>query len=279
MASRTEPSLKERIATAVEFIRGKTDLKPRAGLILGTGLGNVSEAIENPVAIPYDEIPGFVSSTTESHEGVLLLGRIKNTPVVAMQGRVHYYEGYTMKEITFPVRVMRGLGAETLVLSGAVGGMNPQMKAGDIMVVTDHLNLMGDNPLIGKNEDDLGPRFPDMSEPYHHDLVDLAEEIALEEKIPLRTGVLVAVAGPNLETRAEYRMLRTLGADAVGMSIVPENLVGVHGGMRVLALTVITDECFPDALEPVDIAKVLAVAASAEPALKKLVTKILERLQ
>jgi purine-nucleoside phosphorylase len=271
-------TMRKEIDAAVKFIRGKTDLIPRAGLVLGTGLGDVSDAVEGAVRIPYEEIPGFVSSTAESHAGVLALGKIKGTAVAAMQGRMHFYEGYSMKEITFPIRVMRALGADTLIVSSAVGGMNPLMNSGDIVAVTDHINLMGDNPLIGVNDDDLGPRFPDMSEPYSRKLIDLVEQIALEERLPLKQGVFVGVAGPNLETRAEYRFLRAIGADVVGMSLVPENLVGVHAGMNVLALAVVTDMALPDALEPVDIPKILAVAASAEPTLKKLVTKVLERL-
>lgn len=268
----------ESIRTAADYIRTKTDLVPRAGLILGTGLGDVSGAIRGAVRIPYDEIPGFVSSTAESHAGVLVLGRIKETPIVAMQGRVHFYEGYSMAEVTFPVRVMRALGAEDLIVSNAVGGMNPQYSLGDIIVVTDHINLMGDNPLIGPNEEELGPRFPDMSEPYSGRLIELVEQIGLDEKIPVKRGVFVAVAGPNLETRAEYRFLRGIGADVVGMSLVPETLVAVHGGMKVLALSVVTDLCFPEALEPVNIERILAIAASAEPSLTRLVTRVLERV-
>mgnify|MGYP002623635266 CR=1 FL=1 len=264
---------------AAAFIRGKSSTEPRVGLILGTGLGDVSGAIQNAVRIPYGEIPGFVRSTAESHAGELLLGTIQGTPVVAMNGRVHFYEGYSMQEVTFPIRVMQALGVKTLVVSNAVGGMNPQFSPGDICVITDHINLMGDNPLIGPNDDSLGPRFPDMSEPYAKRLIHLAEQIALEERIPLQKGVFVAVAGPNLETRAEYRFLRQIGADVVGMSLIPENIVAIHGGMEVLALSVITDSCLPDALEPVDVPKILAVAASAEPTLKKLVTRILERLE
>lgn len=274
----TETSLMAQIRTAAEFIRTRSDLQPRVGLILGTGLGNVSDLVDGAVRIPFEEIPGFPVSTAESHAGNLLLGRIKKTPVVAMEGRVHFYEGYSMKDVTFPVRVMRALGAEDLIVTNAVGGMNPHFSPGDIVAVTDHINLMGDNPLVGPNDPDLGPRFPDMSEPYAKKLVELAEEIALEERIPLKLGVFVAVAGPNLETRAEYRFLRAIGADVVGMSLVPETIVAVHGGMQVLAFSVVTDACFPDALEPVDIARILATAASAEPALKKLVTRILERL-
>lgn len=271
-------SLREEVEAAAAFIRKESDLVPRAGLILGTGLGDISGAIENPVRIPYDTIPGFVSSTAESHAGLLVLGTVKETPVVTMQGRLHFYEGYSMKEITFPVRVMRALGARTLIVSSAVGGMNPHHAAGDIVAVTDHINLMGDNPLIGDNDETLGPRFPDMSEPYSRRLLALAETVALEERMPLRQGVFVGVAGPNLETRAEYRFLRGIGADVVGMSVVPETLVAVHGGMEVLAFAVVTDLCLPDALEPVDIPRILAVAASAEPSLKKLITRVLGRL-
>jgi purine-nucleoside phosphorylase len=276
--ARTVSDLREQIDRAAAFIRARAPLTPRVGLILGTGLGDVSGAVRKPVRIPYAEIPGFVRSTAESHAGVLVLGTVGETPVVAMQGRVHFYEGYSMKEVTFPVRVMRALGAKTLIASNAVGGMNPFLCPGDIVAVTDHINLMGDNPLIGPNDDGLGPRFPDMSEPYSRKLVEMAEEIALEEKIPLAKGVFVAVAGPNLETRAEYRFLRNIGADVVGMSLVPETIVAAHGGMDVLALAVVTDSCLPDALEPVDIERILAVAASAEPALKRLVTRVLERL-
>ncbi|NNF08084.1 MAG: purine-nucleoside phosphorylase [Candidatus Eisenbacteria bacterium] len=274
----SEKKLPERIAEARSYIESKTKVKPRVGLILGTGLGDVSDAVKDAIKIPYSEVPGFASSTAESHAGELLLGHMKDTPVVMMNGRVHFYEGYSMEQVTFPIRVMRALGVTHLVVSNAVGGMNPLFKPGDIMAVTDHINLMGDNPLIGPNYDELGPRFPDMSEPYDTELLELAEQVALEEKIPLKQGVFVAVAGPNLETRAEYRMLRAMGADVVGMSLIPENIVAVHGGMKVLALSVITDACFPDALEPVDIKKILAVAAGAEPSVKKLLTRILERL-
>jgi len=271
-------SLREAAEAAAKFIRERSDLAPKAGLILGTGLGDVSDAILDPVRIPYEDIPGFAASTAESHAGVLVLGTVKGTPVVAMQGRLHFYEGYSMQEVTFPVRVIRALGARTLLISSAVGGMNPLFAAGDIVAVTDHINLMGDNPLIGANDEALGPRFPDMSEPYARRLLDLAETVALEERMPLRQGVFVGVAGPNLETRAEYRFLRAIGADVVGMSVVPETLVAVHAGMEVLAFAVVTDLCLPDALEPVDIPRILAVAASAEPSLKKLITRVLERL-
>jgi purine-nucleoside phosphorylase len=195
-----------------------------------------------------------------------------------MRGRIHYYEGFSMEEVTFPVRVLRALGADTLVVSSAVGGMNPLHELGDIMLVADHINLMGDNPLIGPNDESLGPRFPDMSEPYDRRLQGILEEIALEEKIPLKKGVLVGVAGPNLETRAEYRFLRWCGADVVGMSLVPENLVAIHGGMKVAALAVVTDLCLPDALEPVDVPKILSTAAKAAPSLTRLIVGLLARL-
>jgi len=270
--------LRRDLDTATAAIRARSKIRPKAGLILGTGLGDVSEAITDAVSIPYAEIPGFVPSTAESHAGELVLGHVNKLPIVAMKGRLHFYEGYSMQEITFPVRVMRALGADTLIISSASGGMNPQLKLGDIVIVTDHINLMGDNPLLGPNDDDLGPRFPDMSEPYARTLSDLAESIALEERIRTRPGVFVAVAGPNLETRAEYRFLRAIGADIVGMSVVPETLVAVHGGMRVLALSVVTDLCLPDALEPADIARILAVAGRTEPSLRRLIIRVMERL-
>jgi purine-nucleoside phosphorylase len=208
----------------------------------------------------------------------LILGTLRGVEVVVMSGRVHYYEGYTMREVTFPIRAIRGLGAHTMIMSSAVGGMNPLMEAGEIVCIVDHINLMGDNPLIGRNDDTLGPRFPDMSEPYSRELIDLAARTALRLGLPLNQGVLVSVAGPNLETRAEYRFLRAFGADVVGMSMVPETIVAVHGGMRVLGLSVITDECFPDALKPVDIAAILRIAGEAEPKLARLVCEIVAQL-
>ena len=267
--------LSQQLDEAVQAIRKRADLKPRLGLILGTGLGDASDAIDDAVAIPYHEIPHFPTSTVVSHSGQLVVGRLSGKPVVAMKGRVHFYEGYTMRQVTFPIRVMRALGAEILVASNAVGGMNPLYDPGDIVCITDHINLMGDNPLIGPNDDSLGPRFPDMSEPYDKGLIGLAERVALDERIRLQKGVFVAVAGPNLETRAEYRFLRAIGADVVGMSLVPETLVAVHGGMKVLAFSVVTDACLPDALEPVDIERILATAARAEPILKRLVAQVI----
>jgi purine-nucleoside phosphorylase len=270
--------LMAQIEAAVQAIRGRSTLQPRIGIILGTGLGGLAERIQVETSIPYEEIPGFPLSTVESHTGRLLLGTLGGKPVVAMQGRFHRYEGYTLQQATFPVRVMRALGADTLVVSNACGGMNPFWGPGDLVLITDHINLLGENPLTGPNVDTLGPRFPDMSAPYDAGLQALAVEIALERKIPLRRGVYVAVAGPNLETRAEYRMLRTMGADVVGMSTVPEVIVAVHGGMRVMGISIITDQCLPDALEPADITRIIATANAAEPGLTALVEGVVERL-
>jgi len=228
--------------------------------------------------VPYADIPHFPSSTVESHAGELHVGTLAGRPVAVMKGRVHYYEGYTMQQVGFPVRVLQALGCRTLIVTNAVGGMNPDMPAGTIVVTTDHINLMGDNPLIGPNDDELGPRFPDMSEPYSRALVAHAERVALDLKLPLQRGVFVGVPGPNLETAAEYRFLRAVGADIVGMSLVPENIVAVHGGTRVLAFNVVTDACLPDALHAVDIAAVLAVAGRTAPALTRLLTEVVRRL-
>lgn len=275
-----EENLPALIDEAVGFIRKRVDARPRIGIVLGTGLGEgaLTNELKARARIPYAEIPHFPSSTVESHAGNLILGELRGREVVVMSGRVHYYEGYTMREVTFPIRAIRGLGADTLVISSAVGGMNPLMRKGEVVCIVDHVNLMGDNPLIGKNDDSLGPRFPDMSEPYSRELVAAAERNAMKLGLPLNKGVLVGVAGPNLETRAEYRFLRAIGADVVGMSMVPENIVAVHGGMRVLGLSVITDECFPDALKPVDIREILRVAAEAEPKLARLVCEIVEEI-
>jgi purine-nucleoside phosphorylase len=263
---------------AAAWIQARTKVKPGLGIILGTGLGDFAGALQLDVAIPYEDIPHFPHSTVESHAGELHLGTLAGRPVAVMKGRVHYYEGYTMQQVTFPVRVLKALGCGTLIVTNSCGGMNPDMPAGSIVVTTDHVNLMGDNPLVGPNDEELGPRFPDMSEPYSRSLVRLAERVALDLKVPLQRGVFVAVAGPNLETAAEYRFLRGIGADVVGMSLVPENLVAVHGGQRVLAFNVVTDACLPDALHPVDIAAVLAVAGRTAPTLTRLVTEIVRRL-
>jgi len=272
------PGLRARIDEAVAAIRARTAAAPAIGIILGTGLGALAERIAVESSIPYGELPHFPLSTVESHSGRLLFGTLGGKPVVAMQGRFHRYEGYTLQQVTFPVRVMRALGVETLVVSNACGGMNPLWAPGELMLMADHINLLGESPLTGPNDDALGPRFPDMSQAYDRALQRLAREVALEAKIPLRSGVYVAVPGPNLETRAEYRMLRSMGADVVGMSTVPEVIVARHGGMRVLGVSIITDACLPDALEEADIATIIATAGRAEPNLTRLVEGVVARM-
>ncbi len=269
---------REEVDVATAAVRERYAGTPRVGIILGTGLGALAGEIDVEVAIDYAEIPGFPLSTVESHAGRLLCGVLGGKRVVAMHGRFHLYEGYTAQQVAFPVRVMRALGAEILIVSNACGGMNPLWEPGDLMLIADHINLLRDNPLIGANDDRLGPRFPDMSAPYDPGLRGLAREVALERRIPLREGVYVAVTGPNLETRAEYRFLRAIGADVVGMSTVPEVIVAVHGGMRVLGLSVITDRCLPDALEPATVDQIIAVAAAAEPKLTAVVHGVVERV-
>jgi len=265
-------ALFDRIQEAADHIRGLAPEPVEFGLVLGTGLGELAERIQDPVAIGFGEIPHFVESTAISHQGNLIVGSLEGRRVAVMQGRAHYYEGYSMEDITLPVRVMKALGAHTLITSNAVGGMNPKDGPGDVGVIVDHINLMGDNPLIGANDDRLGPRFPDMSEPYDRQLIALADGVALEAGFALRHFVYAAVAGPNLETAAEYRFLRTIGADTVGMSSVPENLVAVHGGLKVLGISVITDACFPDNLHPAKVEDILRTAREAQPRLEALVT-------
>jgi purine-nucleoside phosphorylase len=265
------------IDAAAHVVRAQFPQRPDVALVLGTGLGGLARDIDAHVSIPYSDIPGFPPATVESHAGRLVCGTLAGKAVVAMQGRFHKYEGYSLQQITFPVRVMHALGARTLVVSNACGGMNPKWSAGDIMLISDHINLLSASPLEGANDDALGPRFPDMSAPYSAQLADLSRETARAQRIELREGVYVAVPGPQLETRAEYRMLRGLGADAVGMSTVPEVIVAVHAGMRVLGLSIVTDMCLPDSLEPASLEKILAVAANAEPKLTALVRGVLER--
>jgi len=268
----------DRIQEAAAVVRGRSGLKPEVGIILGTGLGGLADEISVDASIPYESLPGFPLSTVESHAGRLLLGRMGKRPVVAMQGRFHRYEGYGLAEVTFPVRVMRALGATTLVVSNACGGMHPLWSPGDLVLLSDHINLLGDNPLIGTNDDRLGPRFPDMSDPYDAELRALTRTLAAELGISLREGVYVAVPGPNLETRAEYRMLRGMGADVVGMSTVPEVIVASHAGMRTVGISIITDQCLPDALEPANIDRIIDTAKRAEPALTRLIARLVERL-
>lgn len=266
----------DQVQEAVAAIKSHWDHKPHAGIILGTGLGSLVEKIDVQATIDYGDIPNFAVSTAISHKGRLVCGLLNGLPVIAMEGRNHMYEGYPLRQITLPVRVMKAMGADLLVVSNACGGMNPNYKCGDIMIIDDHINLMGDNPLIGINDDRLGPRFPDMCEPYSKELVERALAVARREDIVAHQGVFVAVAGPNLETRAEYRFLRTIGADVVGMSTVPEVIVAVHADMRVVGFSIITDMCLPDALKPAVVDEIIAVANEAEPKLTKLVLGVLE---
>jgi purine-nucleoside phosphorylase len=267
-------SLYDDIQKAAEAVRARAKTAPRVGIILGTGLGGLGREIALEAAIPYEEIPGFVKSTVETHSGKLLCGTLDGRPVVAMSGRFHRYEGYDLKQITFPVRVMRALGAEVLMVSNAAGGINRALEPGDLMVIEDHLNLMGDHPLIGPNDDRLGPRWPDLYNCYDQALRRRAVEIGREERLRVRTGVYAAMTGPSLETAAEYRMLERIGADAIGMSTVPEVLVARHGGMRVLGVSVITDRCVADALQPADIHEILRIAREAEPGLTRLMRRM-----
>jgi purine-nucleoside phosphorylase len=271
--------LKKHIQEAVKAIRAIDKTKPKVAVVLGTGLGGLTKSIKVKSVINYADIPHFPVSTVDSHASELIIGTIGDKPVVALSGRFHYYEGYSMQEVTFPIRVVKALGAKTLVVSNACGGLNPQFRAGDIMLIEDHINFMGDSPLIGPNDDSLGLRFPDMCEPYTKKLIDLAEKVALDLKIPVKKGVYLACTGPALETRAEYRMMRTMGADVVGMSTVSEVIVAVHSDLQVLGLSVITDECFPDALEPANIDKIIATANKAEPELAKIVRDCIAKMK
>jgi purine-nucleoside phosphorylase len=269
----------DQIQEAAASVRAKWPAgKPRVGIIMGTGLGGLAQDIQADVVLPYNTIPHFPVSTVESHAGRLLCGTLAGKQVVAMQGRFHFYEGYKLQQVTFPVRVMKALGCNTLIVSNACGGLNPQYHKGDLMLIEDHINLIGDNPLIGKNDDRLGERFPDMSQPYDKQYLALAKKLALEERVPVQQGVYVAVSGPNLETRAEYRWLRGCGADVVGMSTVPEVIVAVHGKMRCLGLSVITDMCLADNLVVAHLSEIIAVAQEAEKKLRVLVRRFLQEL-
>jgi purine-nucleoside phosphorylase len=278
LASGSELHTAVYIEAAASVVRSRFRQTPDVAIILGTGLGRLATEIDAAATIEYGDIPGFPLSTVESHEGRLICGTLGGQTVIAMQGRFHRYEGYSLQQVTFPVRVLRALGAKTLIVSNACGGLHPLWSAGDLMLMADHINLIGDSPLIGRNDESLGPRFPDLSNAYDTELRVLARQVAADERITLREGVYVAVAGPNLETRAEYRFLRAIGADVVGMSTVPEVLVAAHGGMRVLGLSIITDMCLPDALEPATVEKIIAVANRAEPHLTMVVRGVLERL-
>ena len=276
MNDKTE--LFNQIEESVAFIIERTKIKPDVALILGTGLGELAKHIEIESIIPYEHIPHFPVSTVEFHSGKLIFGKLNGKSIVAMQGRFHYYEGYSLHQITFPVRVMKFLGSQTLIISNACGSLNPDIKVKSIMIIEDHINLLGGNPLIGINDDSMGPRFTDMSEPYSRSIIKMLEEIAIEKKIKIHKGVYIAMSGPSLETRAEYRFLRLIGGDVVGMSTVPENIVARQMGMDVVGLSIITDECDPDNLKPVKIEYILENAAAAEYELNLLITNLLSKL-
>lgn len=267
----------EQVQTATAVIQSRWPNAPAAGLILGTGLGGLAEQIEQQAAIPYADIPHFPVSTAPGHAGRFVCGTLRGVPIVAMEGRFHYYEGYSLQQVTFPVRVMKALGARLLIATNAAGGMNPQLDLADLVLIEDHINLIPDNPLRGVNDDRLGPRWPDLCAPYTHALIAIAKQAALDLGVYVHKGVFVAVPGPNLETRAEYRMLRQMGADVVGMSTVPEVLVAVHAGMQALAFSVVTDLCLPDHLEPAEVPRILANAAIGGEKLAKLIPEILLR--
>ena len=270
--------LKAKIDEAVRHIRTKTNIVPEVAIVLGTGLGALVDRVNDKLEIHYSTIPNFSTSTIETHAGTLVFGTIGAKKVVIMNGRIHYYEGYSMQEITFPIRVMKALGAKTLIISNAAGSTNPFYEAGDIMIITDHINLMGDNPLTGINDDDLGSRYPDMYNAYTPELVDLAYAKAMKEGIRAHKGVLAAVSGPNLETPAEYKFLRMIGADAISMSTVPEVLVAIHSSMKVLGLSCLTDKCTPEVLRTSDIKEIIQIANETEPKLTKLVSEVINQL-
>jgi purine-nucleoside phosphorylase len=272
-----EAILKE-IERAAEYIHKRIKEKPSIGIILGTGLGGLVEKIEIKQTLPYQEIPHFALSTVTGHAGQLIFGKCGGKDALVMQGRVHFYEGYPLTRVTLPVRVMKKLGVEILVISNAAGGLNPLFVPGDIMAITDHINFTGQNPLIGPNLDSLGPRFPDMTAVYDEDLIRLADTVGMEEKIQLQKGVYVGVTGPNMETPAETRLLRMMGADAVGMSTIPEVIVGTHCGLRILGLSAISNVNRPDCMEPAPIEIVLANAAVAGKKLIRIVEGILKKL-
>ena len=274
----TESPLARQLAETVEAITSRTRFRPSIGLILGSGLGGLTKTLQVEVEIDYAELPHLPRATAPGHEGKLVLGRLGSQRVAVLAGRFHYYEGYTMAQVSYPVRLVKALGAKTLILTSIVGSMKRELPPGSLMLLEDHINLMGANPLIGPNDERLGPRFPDMSEPYDRALRRLALQVAAEQKIPLREGVYVAVAGPNLETRAEYTFLRQIGSDVVGMSMVPEVITARHGGLRVLAVVVVSDACIPEELKPASVEKLLRVAAETEPTLTRLLQGVIARL-
>ena len=274
-----DTQLKDKISEAAQYIQSRCRRTPRIGIVLGTGLGKLVERIKNQTVMPYSAIPHFAISTAPGHVGNLLIGRVADREVVAMQGRFHFYEGYSLDQITFPIRVMKTLGVKVIIESNAAGGLNRNFRAGDVMIITDHINFTGTNPLIGPNDDTLGPRFPDMFEPYDEDLIKLTENVALKQGLRCHRGVYIGVSGPNYETKAEYRFFHLIGADAVGMSTVPEVIVAKHSGLKVLGISCITDMCIPDRLEPVDFKKVIKVANQSEPRVTRLVEQVIREIK
>jgi len=270
--------LRQQLEDTLRAVGARTAFRPAVGLILGSGLGGIAELLQVEAEIDYAALPHMVPATAPGHEGKLVLGTLQRQRVAVLAGRFHYYEGYSMAQVSFPVRLLKALGAETLILTSIVGSMNPRMPQGSLVLLEDHINLMGANPLIGSNDEALGPRFPDMSQPYDPALRRLALQAASEQGIPLSEGVYAAVAGPNLETRAEYRMLRQLGADVVGMSMVPEVLAARHAGLRVLAVVVVSDACIPEQLKPAVVEELLRVAAETAPKLTAVLSGVLARL-
>jgi len=271
-------NLRKKINETCSFIRNNIKNKPKIAVVLGSGLSAFGKKIKSAKSLDYSDIPHFPVSTVEGHNGELIFGKVNTRDVVVMGGRFHLYEGYSVYDVAYPIRIMRTLGAEYLIISNAAGGMNPSFDKGDLMLIDDHINLMGVNPLIGPNDDKLGDRFPDMCEPYDKKILSLAMDLALELKIRVHKGVYVGLTGPNLETRAEYRFLRTIGADCVGMSTVPEVIAAIHCGLRVLGISCVTDLCLPDALKPVNFKEILSTAAKAEPKLAQLIYKLIPRL-
>ncbi len=270
-------TLRSQLEDAAGVVRKKISWQPDAAIVLGTGLGHLTQRVEVEEVFPYSLLPHFPESTVESHKGQLVFGSLGGKKVAVMEGRFHGYEGYTMQEVTFPIRVLAQLGTKNLIVTNAAGGLNLRYKKGELVLIEDHINLMGFNPLVGPNDDRLGPRFPDMSQPYAKRLLQLTEETAREQKVEVKRGVYVAVPGPNLETRAEYRFLRGIGADLVGMSTVPEVLVGVHMGMDILGIACVTDVCDPDHLEACDIKEIIRTANEAGPKLDRLLEAAIKK--